>query len=40
MKEFALIFRLHSIADFQPSAEQVQERMNWLGDIIAQNDHL
>lgn len=31
MKEFALIFRLKDIADFKPSPEQMQERMNWLG---------
>lgn len=37
MKEFALIFRLKNIADFQPSPEQMQERMNWLGSIAAQN---
>lgn len=37
MKEFALIFRLKDIADFKPSPEQMQERMNWLGSIVAQN---
>ncbi len=37
MKEFALIFRLKNIADFKPSPEQMQERMNWLGSIAAQN---
>lgn len=37
MKEFALIFRLNDIADFKPSPEQMQERMNWLGGIAAQN---
>ena len=37
MKEFALIFRLKDISDFQPSPEQLQERMNWLGGIAAQN---
>lgn len=37
MKEFALIFRLKSISDFKPSPEQIQERMNWLGGIAAQN---
>lgn len=37
MKEFALIFRLKDISDFKPSPEQVQERMNWLGSIAAQN---
>lgn len=37
MKEFALIFRLKDINDFQPSPEQMQERMNWLGSIAAQN---
>lgn len=37
MKEFALIFRLKDMADFQPSPEQMQERMNWLAGIAAQN---
>ncbi|SRR5690606_16730263 len=37
MKEFALIFRLKDVADFQPSPEQMQERMNWLAGIAAQN---
>jgi hypothetical protein len=37
MKEFALIFRLSNIEDFKPSPEQMQERMNWLGSIAAQN---
>mgnify|MGYP001190355814 CR=1 FL=1 len=37
MKEFALIFRLKDLADFQPSPEQMQERMNWLASIAAQN---
>ncbi|MFD1771594.1 YciI family protein [Sphingobacterium suaedae] len=37
MKEFALIFRLKDIADFRPSPEQMQERMNWLAGIASQN---
>ncbi len=37
MKEFALIFRLNDVADFKPSPEQMQERMNWLAGIVAQN---
>ncbi|UCS95523.1 transcription initiation protein [Echinicola marina] len=37
MKEFALIFRLKDISDFKPSPEQMQERMNWLSSIAAQN---
>lgn len=37
MKEFTLIFRLKDISDFKPSPEQMQERMNWLGSIAAQN---
>lgn len=37
MKEFALMFRLKDISDFQPSPEQMQEKMNWLGNIAAQN---
>lgn len=35
MKEFALIFRTNDI-NFKPSPEQMQERMNWLADIVAQ----
>lgn len=37
MKDFMLIFRLKDIADFRPSPEQMQERMNWLASIAAQN---
>ena len=37
MKHFALIFRLNKIEDFKPSPEQMQERMNWLAGIAAQN---
>src|SRR5690606_13208720 len=37
MKEFALIFRLNDVADFKPSPEQMQERMNWLAGVAAQN---
>lgn len=37
MKEFALIFRLNDISGFKPSPEQMQERMNWLAGIAAQN---
>lgn len=37
MKEFALIFRLSDIADFNPSPEQMQERMSWLAGIAAQH---
>ena len=37
MKEFALIFRLKDASDFTPSPEQIQERLNWLGSIAAQN---
>ncbi|MFL9485175.1 YciI family protein [Chitinophagaceae bacterium LWZ2-11] len=36
MKEFLLIFRL-SDTNLKPSPEQMQERMNWLGGIAAQN---
>lgn len=36
MKEFALIFRITDIADFKPSPEQLQERMNWMAAIHAQ----
>jgi hypothetical protein len=37
MKEFLLIFRLNDIATAKPSPEQLQERMNWLASIAAQN---
>ncbi|ACT91832.1 YciI family protein [Dyadobacter fermentans] len=37
MKEFALIFRLNNQTDFRPTPEQMQERMNWLAGIAAQN---
>jgi len=37
MKEFALIFRLKDMAHTKPSPEQLQERMNWLAGIAAQN---
>ncbi|WP_236976595.1 YciI family protein [Membranihabitans maritimus] len=37
MKEFTLIFRLKDVSDFKPSPEQMQERMNWLAGIAAQN---
>ena len=37
MKEFALIFRLKDIGDFKPSPEQMQQRMNWLAGIAAQD---
>ncbi|NHA08105.1 transcription initiation protein [Mucilaginibacter sp. HC2] len=36
MKDFVLIFRLNN-PDFKPSPEQMQERMNWLAGIAAQN---
>jgi hypothetical protein len=37
MQEFVLIFRNSSNTEDTPSAEQMQERMNWLGSIAAQN---
>ncbi len=37
MKKFVLIFRLNNKSDAKPSPEQIQERMNWLGSIAAQN---
>jgi len=37
MKEFVLLFRLNKKTDAKPSPEQMQERMNWLGSIAAQN---
>ncbi|WP_312174212.1 YciI family protein [Chryseobacterium sp.] len=37
MKEFVLIFRLKDISDFRTTPEQMQQRMNWLEGIAAQN---
>lgn len=37
MKEFILIFRLNDQAHAKPSPGQLQERMNWLAGIAAQN---
>lgn len=37
MKEFVLIFRINSLANAKPTPEQMQERMNWLAGIAAQN---
>jgi hypothetical protein len=37
MKEFMLIFRLKDIGNFKPTPEQMQERLNWLAGIAAQN---
>lgn len=37
MKEFTLIFRLNNQQDTKPTPEQIQERMNWLAGIAAQN---
>ena len=37
MKEFVLIFRNSSNGHAAPTPEQLQERMNWLAGIAAQN---
>lgn len=37
MKDFALIFRLTDLSDFRPSPQQMEERMQWLAGIVAQN---
>ena len=37
MTEFALIFRLSNDTNLTPNPEQIQERMNWLAGIAAQN---
>lgn len=37
MKEFVLIFRVNGNQDVKPSPEQMQERMNWMAGIAAQN---
>jgi hypothetical protein len=37
MKEFMLIFRVKDLEDCKPTPEQIQERLNWLAGIAAQN---
>jgi hypothetical protein len=37
MKEFVMIFRLNDTVHASPSPEQIQERMNWLASVAAQN---
>jgi hypothetical protein len=37
MKEFVLIFRSSGNPHANPSAAQMQERMNWMGGVAAQN---
>ena len=37
MKDFVLIFRLNNIADFKPTPEQMQERMNGLQASLHKN---
>lgn len=37
MKEFILIFRNSTNGHLAPGPEQLQERMNWLAGIAAQN---
>lgn len=37
MQEFLLIFRNTYDPHEQPSPEQLQERMNWLANIVTQN---
>lgn len=37
MKEFALIFRSSSNGHATPTPEQLQERVNWVAGIAAQN---
>lgn len=37
MKDFVLIFRNSSNQHASPSPEQMQERMNWMKSVIAQN---
>ncbi|WP_315822653.1 YciI family protein [Paraflavitalea speifideaquila] len=37
MKEFVLIFRSNRNPHANPSPEQIQARMNWLGGIASQN---
>jgi hypothetical protein len=37
MKDFVLIFRNSENPHANPSPEELQERMNWMGGIAAQN---
>lgn len=37
MKDFVLIFRNSNNQHASPSTEQMQERINWMGNVIAQN---
>lgn len=37
MKEFVFIFRSKGNPHANPSPEQLQERMNWVGKVTAQN---
>ncbi|RFS22691.1 transcription initiation protein [Chitinophaga silvatica] len=37
MKEFLLIFRNSTNPHANPSPEQMQERMNWMASVAAQN---
>lgn len=37
MKEFVLIFRSNRNPHANPSPEQIQARMNWLGGVASQN---
>jgi hypothetical protein len=37
MKDFVLIFRVKEGTSFEPSPEQIQDRLNWLAGIAAQN---
>ncbi len=37
MKEFVFLFRHGDVKNVKPSPEQMQERMNWLASIAAQN---
>lgn len=36
MKEFALIFRMEDLSDFQPTTRQLQERLSWLSAVKEQ----
>jgi len=37
MKEFALVFRLNDLSNFQPTPEELEERLNWLASIEARD---
>ncbi len=37
MKEFVLLFRVKAMGDFQPTPDQMQERIDWLANLVAED---